>query len=90
MRQVYQQFPDHADICTLFAESLINRTPWILSPPGGRGSVSVNSPNLATIPLDRPGTPEEVAAAVTFLASDDASFTTAESICVGGGAFCRL
>ena len=30
MRQVYQRFPDHPDICTLFAESLMNRTPWNL------------------------------------------------------------
>jgi dihydroxycyclohexadiene carboxylate dehydrogenase len=51
---------------------------------------AVNDPHLSFIPMNRPGTPEEVAAAVTFFASDDASFTTAESICVGGGAFCRL
>ena len=30
MRRVYHRFPDHPDICTLFAESLINRTPWNL------------------------------------------------------------
>ncbi len=30
MRQVYHRFPDHPDICTLFAESLMNRTPWNL------------------------------------------------------------
>lgn len=47
-------------------------------------------PHLTPIPLQRPGRPEEVAAAVTFLASDDASFTTGEIFCVGGGAFCRL
>ena len=28
MRRVYHRFPAHPDICTLFAESLINRTPW--------------------------------------------------------------
>ena len=68
----------------------MTRIPGESSPAGGRGSVTVNSPNLATIPLDHPRPPQEVAAAVTFLASDDSSFTTAESICVGGGAFCRL
>ena len=62
----------------------------MLGRPNGRGSVTVNSPNLATIPLDLPRTLEEVVAAVTFLASDDSSFTIAESICVYGGAFCRL
>ena len=30
MREVYQQFPDHHDVATLFAEALINRTPWQL------------------------------------------------------------
>ena len=30
MRRVYHRFPDHPDICTLFAESLMNRTPWNL------------------------------------------------------------
>jgi len=49
-----------------------------------------DDPHLSPIPLARPGRPEEVAAAVTFLASDDASFTTGEILCVGGGAWCRL
>ncbi len=30
MRGVYAAFPDDFDICTLFAEALINRTPWQL------------------------------------------------------------
>ena len=30
MRQVYLRFPDHPDVCTLYAESLMNRTPWKL------------------------------------------------------------
>ncbi|MFK7805143.1 MAG: tetratricopeptide repeat protein, partial [Anaerolineae bacterium] len=30
MREVYQQFPDDWDVATLFAEALINRTPWQL------------------------------------------------------------
>jgi NAD(P)-dependent dehydrogenase (short-subunit alcohol dehydrogenase family) len=50
----------------------------------------VSDPHLSPIPMLRPGTPEEVAAAVTFFASDDSTFTTGETICVGGGAFCRL
>ena len=28
MRRVYRKFPDNPDVCTLFAESLMNRTPW--------------------------------------------------------------
>ena len=30
MRAVYAQFPDDWDVATLFAEAMINRTPWLL------------------------------------------------------------
>ena len=30
MRDVYQAFPNDMDVCTLFAEALMNRTPWDL------------------------------------------------------------
>lgn len=39
----------------------------------------------AQVPLRRQGTPEEVAAAVAFLASDAAGFVTGERIRVNGG-----
>lgn len=42
-------------------------------------------PNLIPIPLGRPGTPEEVAACVLFLASDESSFTTGSEFVVDGG-----
>ncbi|WRS27246.1 3-oxoacyl-ACP reductase FabG [Oscillospiraceae bacterium MB08-C2-2] len=38
-----------------------------------------------TIPIERPGTVEEVAAAVAFLASEDAGYITGEDIDVNGG-----
>jgi NAD(P)-dependent dehydrogenase (short-subunit alcohol dehydrogenase family) len=38
-------------------------------------------------PLGRPGQPEEVAPAYVFLASDDASYITGQTIHVNGGSF---
>jgi NAD(P)-dependent dehydrogenase (short-subunit alcohol dehydrogenase family) len=40
---------------------------------------------LVHVPMGRFGTPEEIAAAVAFLASDDASFITASTFIVDGG-----
>jgi len=40
---------------------------------------------LASIPMTRFGTPEEVAGVVRFLASDDASWITGQTVCVDGG-----
>lgn len=41
------------------------------------------------IPLARTGRPEEVAAAFSFLASDDASFITGTEVVVDGGQICQ-
>ena len=30
MREVHRSFPDDADVCALYAEALLNRTPWAL------------------------------------------------------------
>jgi 3-oxoacyl-[acyl-carrier protein] reductase len=40
---------------------------------------------LAAIPMARFGTPEEVAGAVRFLASEDACWITGQTLCVDGG-----
>jgi 3-oxoacyl-[acyl-carrier protein] reductase len=40
---------------------------------------------LDVVPAKRVGTPEEVAAAVRFLASDDAGYVTGSTLFVDGG-----
>lgn len=42
---------------------------------------------IATIPLQRPGEPQDVAAAVAFLASPDAAYITGETLHVNGGMY---
>jgi acetoacetyl-CoA reductase len=40
---------------------------------------------IATIPVKRLGTPEEIASIVTWLASDSAGFTTGANFACNGG-----
>lgn len=42
---------------------------------------------VASIPMERLGTPEEIGALVAYLASDDASFTTGAVFAVNGGQY---
>lgn len=41
---------------------------------------------LAQVPLSRIGRPQEIAAAIDFLLSEDAGFITGQTLCVDGGA----
>jgi 3-oxoacyl-[acyl-carrier protein] reductase len=48
-------------------------------------TVGVPDAVIQAVPARRPGTPEEVAAAVRFLASDDAGYVTGTTLFVDGG-----
>lgn len=45
---------------------------------------------LSLIPMNRLGTPDEIGAVAAFLASDDASYITGETIVAAGGMKSRL
>jgi NAD(P)-dependent dehydrogenase (short-subunit alcohol dehydrogenase family) len=49
------------------------------------GPVAVADFVRSSIPLGRQGSPEEIASVIAFLASDDASFLTGQSVLVDGG-----
>jgi NAD(P)-dependent dehydrogenase (short-subunit alcohol dehydrogenase family) len=49
--------------------------PWIIEQCVASGQLLIG----------REGTPEDMAAAIAFLASDDASYITAQVLCVDGG-----
>ena len=71
------------------SDQLVTRIPGEAArPPTGERELrqSLAERHLQNIPMRRPGLKEEQAAAITFLASDDASFITGQILSVGGGA----
>jgi NAD(P)-dependent dehydrogenase (short-subunit alcohol dehydrogenase family) len=59
----------------------VTDTPLLASQAGEDTLASI----VKAVPLRRLGTPEEMAAALYFLASDEASYVTGQTLCVGGG-----
>ena len=69
-------------------------SPGVVVTPGYKNELGMSDEQIqgfeaqaaTTTPLGRSGTPEEIAKAVVFLASDDASFITGINLFVDGGA----
>jgi 2-hydroxycyclohexanecarboxyl-CoA dehydrogenase len=59
----------------------ITDTPLLASQTGAGVLDSI----VKAVPLRRVGTPEEIAAGIAFMAFDDSSYVTGQTLCVGGG-----
>ncbi len=58
----------------------------VFSGPGVKDVVAhQNKMAQQAVPFKRMGTPEDIAAAALFLASEESSYITGDSICVSGG-----
>ncbi|MEE2658944.1 MAG: 3-oxoacyl-ACP reductase family protein [Candidatus Latescibacterota bacterium] len=65
-------------------------SPGLIAAGMGQGAMDRRDPEVlarfvATIPIGRPGTAEEIARVVAFLSSDEASYLTGQNLTVNGG-----
>jgi 2-hydroxycyclohexanecarboxyl-CoA dehydrogenase len=51
----------------------------------GEGGDKVRDAMTRAVPMKRLGTPEDIAAAIAFLASEDAGYITGQALSVSGG-----
>lgn len=56
-----------------------------IAPMRGATPEALSAARNASVPMGRPGRPEEVAALIFFLCSDESSYTTGQAINIGGG-----
>ncbi|CAG9813723.1 unnamed protein product [Phaedon cochleariae] len=54
------------------------------------GSITSDESTLSTIPLKRPGEPNEITGIVAYLASEESSYVTGENFVIAGGMLSRL
>ncbi|KAJ6634651.1 Dehydrogenase/reductase SDR family member 4 [Pseudolycoriella hygida] len=64
--------------------------PGVVETKSSRTIIAGNKTILEEIPLNRVAAPEEIAAVVSFLVSDDASYVSGETVTVAGGMISHL
>jgi NAD(P)-dependent dehydrogenase (short-subunit alcohol dehydrogenase family) len=69
-------------VCPGFIHTPMLEEPWQLNP-------QIKDLTLALIPMKRFGKPEEIAGAVLWMCSDEASFMTGKEMVIGGGQVIR-
>lgn len=67
-------------------QRIVPRNPQPLSDQEAQWMKDIYTQSLRDTPLQRLGTPQEIAAAIAFMASDEASYLTGQVLFVGGGA----
>jgi 3-oxoacyl-[acyl-carrier protein] reductase len=59
--------------------------PGAIDTPGASSTEEIKKQTISVIPLARMGEPQDIASAVVFLASDEASYITGQTLIVDGG-----